>query len=199
VTLHSCFQPASLTPHPAPLHNLALAIRVGSMRVTHHPGDSVEELSGCTETVYRSFREALVQCRGAVWSRRHWGSPRGPDHQASPTLMADLQLQQADAASPACSATVSTTGCTLHPSVTTFVATPGSMMTSPSIKHGLRLCAGCARMLMWRCEQSRSWWLNPSTARKWKNYGSKQRLWRRRQQSCRLSCNTSQPGHYGLK
>ena len=60
-----------------------------------------------------------------------------------------------------------------HPSVATFVATPGSMLTSPSIRHGLRLCAGCARMLMWRCEQSRSWWLNPSTARKWRSCGPK--------------------------
>ena len=45
--LHSCFQPASLTPH----QNLALASRIGSRRVTHWPGDSVEELSGGTETV----------------------------------------------------------------------------------------------------------------------------------------------------
>ena len=29
------------------------------------------------------------------------------------------------------------------------------------------------RMLMWRCEQSRSWWLNPSTARKWRSCGPK--------------------------
>ena len=43
------------------------------------------------------------------------------------------------------------------PSVATFVATPRRMMTSPSFRHGLRLSAGCARMLMWRCEQSRSW------------------------------------------
>ena len=45
------------------------------------------------QTAERSCREALGQCRGAV---RHWGSSRGPDHQASPTLMADLQLQQQD-------------------------------------------------------------------------------------------------------
>ena len=51
-----------------------------------------------------------------------------------------------------------------HSFVATFVATPGSMLTAPSIRHRLRrLCAGCARMLMWRCEQSRSWWLNSST------------------------------------
>ena len=31
------------------------------MRVTHHPGDSVEELSGCTETVIGAFE-------------RHWYS-----------------------------------------------------------------------------------------------------------------------------
>ena len=42
-----------------------------------------------------------------------------------------------------------------------------------SIRHGLRLSAGCARMLMWRCEQSRSWWLNPSTARNWRSCGPK--------------------------
>ena len=28
-------------------------------------------------------------------------------------------------------------------------------------------------MLMWRCERSRSWWLNPSTARKWRSCGPK--------------------------
>ena len=54
-----------------------------------------------------------------------------------------------------------------HPSVATFVTIPGSRKTSPSIKHGLKVSAGCARMLMWRSEQSRSWWLNPSTTRKW--------------------------------
>ena len=54
-----------------------------------------------------------------------------------------------------------------HPSVATFVTIPGSRKTSPSIMHGLKVCAGCARMLMWRSEQSRSWWLNPSTTRKW--------------------------------
>ena len=54
-----------------------------------------------------------------------------------------------------------------HPSVATFVTIPGSRKTSPSIMHGLKVCAGCARMLMWRSEQSRSWLLNPSTTRKW--------------------------------
>ena len=34
------------TPHTTPLQNLALASRIGSRRVTHRPGDSVEELSG---------------------------------------------------------------------------------------------------------------------------------------------------------
>ena len=33
-----------------------------------------------------------------------------------------------------------------HPSVATFVATPGNMMMSPSIKHGLRLSAGCCSL-----------------------------------------------------
>ena len=41
----------------------------------------------------RSCQEVLGQCSGAVW---HRGSSRGPDHQASSTLMADLQLQQQD-------------------------------------------------------------------------------------------------------
>ena len=34
------------TPHTTPLQNLALASRIGSRRVTHRRGDSVEELSG---------------------------------------------------------------------------------------------------------------------------------------------------------
>ena len=83
------------TPHTTPLQKLALASRIGSRRVAHRPGDSVEELSGGTGR----------QCRGAVW--RHWDSVAelsgteavrwGPDHRASPTLMADLQqLQQQD-------------------------------------------------------------------------------------------------------
>ena len=41
LTVHSCFQPASLTPHPAPLQSLAAASRIGSRRVTHRP---LEEL-----------------------------------------------------------------------------------------------------------------------------------------------------------
>ena len=41
--LPTCFP---LTPHPTPLQNLALASRIGSRRVTHRPGASVEELSG---------------------------------------------------------------------------------------------------------------------------------------------------------
>ena len=41
----------SLTPLPAPLQNLALASRIGSKRVIHQPGDSVEKLSGGTGTV----------------------------------------------------------------------------------------------------------------------------------------------------
>ena len=79
MALHPCCQPAS----------------IGSRRVTHQPGDSVAELSGGTGR----------QCRGAV--RRHWDSGAelfgteavrgGPDHRASPTLVADLQqLQQQD-------------------------------------------------------------------------------------------------------
>ena len=28
-------------------------------------------------------------------------------------------------------------------------------------------------MLMWRCEQSRSWWFNPNTTRKWRSCGPK--------------------------
>ena len=45
------------------------------------------------QTLQRSCQEALGQSSRAV---RHWGSLRGPDHWASPTLMADLQLQQQD-------------------------------------------------------------------------------------------------------
>ena len=75
------------------------ANRIGTRRVTHPPADSVAELSGGTGRqcggVWRSCREALRECRGAVGG--HWDSPRGPDHRASPTLMADLQqLQQQD-------------------------------------------------------------------------------------------------------
>ena len=81
------------TPHPTPLQNLALLSRIGSRRVTHQPGDSVEELSEgtgrqCSGAVWRHWG----QCSGTVW---HGGSSRGPDHRTSPTLMADLQqLQQ---------------------------------------------------------------------------------------------------------
>ena len=50
MTLHSCFQPAFLTPDPAPLQSLALANNTGSRRVTHRPGDSVAELSGAEGT-----------------------------------------------------------------------------------------------------------------------------------------------------
>ena len=91
--LPTCFPS---TPHTTPLQNLALASRIGSRRVTHRAGDSVEELSGGTG---RQWRRGAVwrhwgQCSGAV---RHGGSSRGPDHRASPTLMADLQqLQQQD-------------------------------------------------------------------------------------------------------
>ena len=80
MALHSCFQPASLTPHPAPLQTWRL-----------RAGLEVEE-----------SQPTRRQCRGAV--RRHWDSvPElsgteavrgGPDHRASPTLMADLQLLQ---------------------------------------------------------------------------------------------------------
>ena len=55
VTLHSCFQPASLTPHTAPLQNLAL-----------RSGLEVEESHTNRETVWKSCREALGQCSGAV-------------------------------------------------------------------------------------------------------------------------------------
>ena len=87
-------------------------------------------------------------------------------------LTTKLNAAQADAVNPAmlCDRFLST-GCTPYPSVATFVATPGSMLTSPSIRHGLRLSAGCARMLMWRCERSRSWRLNTSTTRKWRSCG----------------------------
>ena len=81
MTIHWCFKPASLnSPTRSPTKHGA-ACKIGSRRDTHRPGDGVEELSGGTGR----------QCRGAV---RHWGSPWGPDHRTSPTLMADLQLQQ---------------------------------------------------------------------------------------------------------
>ena len=62
MTLHSCFQPASLLPTPLPCKPGA-AIRTGSRRVTHRPGDSVEELSRGTGTVQRSC-PALRQSEG---------------------------------------------------------------------------------------------------------------------------------------
>ena len=49
MTLHPCFQPASLTPHPAPLQNLALRSGL-EVEESHRPGDSVEELSGAEDT-----------------------------------------------------------------------------------------------------------------------------------------------------
>ena len=56
--------------------NLALAIRIGSRRVTHRPEDSVAELSGGTG-------DSVAELSGTESVR--WG----PDHRASPTLMAD--------------------------------------------------------------------------------------------------------------
>ena len=97
MTLHPCFQPASLNSPPTPLQNLALLSRIGSRRVTHQPGDSVEELSEgtgrqCSGVVWRHWG----QCSGTVW---HGGSSTRPDHRTSPTLMADLQqLQQQEQA-----------------------------------------------------------------------------------------------------
>ena len=82
--------PPTCFPHSPPHSptNLALASRIGSRRVTHRPGDSVE-LSGGTGR----------QCRRAVG--RHWDSVAelsGTEAvrvdlttRASPTLMADLQ------------------------------------------------------------------------------------------------------------
>ena len=87
-------------------------------------------------------------------------------------LTTKLNAAQADAVNPAMLCDRFIDGLHPHPSVATFVATPGSMLTSPPIGQGLRLSAGCARMLMWRCERSRSWWLNSSTTRKWRSCGT---------------------------
>ena len=116
MTLHPCFQPASLNSPPHSPTKAGATIRIGSRRVTNQetvwrssleaPADSGEELSGGTgDSVaelsggtgrqwWGAVRRHWGQCGGAV---RHWGSSRGPDHRASPTLMADLQqLQQQD-------------------------------------------------------------------------------------------------------
>ena len=80
----SCFQPAfpQLPTLPLP-YKPGAAIRVGSRRDT-------ATRRQCRGAVWRHWG----QCRRAVG--RHWVSSRGPDHRASPTLMADLQLQQQD-------------------------------------------------------------------------------------------------------
>ena len=54
-----------------------------------------------------------------------------------------LIAAQADAVNPAMLCHRFIDGLHPHPSVATFVATPGSTLTSPSIRHGLRLSAGC--------------------------------------------------------
>ena len=62
-------------------------------------------------------------------------------------LTTKLNAAQADAVNPAVLCDRFIDG--LHPppppqpSVATFVATPGSMLTSPSIRHGPRLSTGC--------------------------------------------------------
>ena len=57
-------------------------------------------------------------------------------------LTTKLNAAQADAVNPATLCGRFIDGLHPHPSVATFVATPGSMLTSPSIRHGLRLSAG---------------------------------------------------------
>ena len=72
------------TPHPHSPTKPGAVSRIGSRRIAHRPGDSVEELSGGT---WASVAE-LSGTEAVRW---------GPDHRASPTLMADLQqLQQQD-------------------------------------------------------------------------------------------------------
>ena len=95
MALHSCFQPASpqlTTPLPYKIWRLRAGLEVEE---SHTDQETV--LRGCLEAPADSGEELLGgtgQCRGAVW---HGGSSRGPDHRASPTLMADLQqLQQQD-------------------------------------------------------------------------------------------------------
>jgi len=95
VALHSCFQPASpqlTTPLPYKIWRLRAGLEVEE---SHTDQETV--LRGCLEALADSGEELLGgtgQCSGAVW---HGGSSRGPDHRASPTLMADLQqLQQQD-------------------------------------------------------------------------------------------------------
>ena len=67
--LPTCF-PQLPTPLPT---KAGAATRIGSRRVTHRPGDSVEELSGGTG-------DSVAELSGTEAVR--WG----PDHQASPTL-----------------------------------------------------------------------------------------------------------------
>ena len=82
-------------PHPHSPTKPGAAIRIGSRRVAHRPGDSVEELSGGTGDSVVALSggtgDSVVALSGTEAVR--WG----PDHRASPTLMADLQqLQQQD-------------------------------------------------------------------------------------------------------
>ena len=94
MALHHCFQPASLnSPHPSPTKAGACE-QDWKLKSHDRPGDGVAELSGGTGRQCRgAVRRHWGQCSGAV---RHGGSSRGPDHRASPTLIADLQLQQQD-------------------------------------------------------------------------------------------------------
>ena len=108
MALPSCFQPA-LPQLPTPLPYKSWRLRAELEAEESQPTrrqcrgavwrhrQTVE--SSCRGALRqcrlkRSCLEALGQCSGAI---RHAGSSRGPDHRASPTLMADLQkLQQQD-------------------------------------------------------------------------------------------------------
>ena len=103
VTLHPCFQPASLSHQPRTPTKLALASRIGSRRVTHQPGcvwSCLEELSEgrssgpdhkqhsrATTVVSHPATKATTLhwrggWRGPVWGVRETGWKHGWSHKS---------------------------------------------------------------------------------------------------------------------
>ena len=83
-------------PHPHSPTKPGAAIRIGSRRVAHRPGDSVEELSGGTGDSVVALSggtgDSVVELSGgtgdSVVALSGTEAVRwGPDHRASPTLM----------------------------------------------------------------------------------------------------------------
>ena len=71
MALHSCFQPAfPQLPTPLP-YKPGAASRIGNRRVTHRPGDSVEELSGGTGGSVEELSGGTESVRGDLTTELH--------------------------------------------------------------------------------------------------------------------------------